>query len=406
MITRRSAILTAGSAFPSLAQWTKWGGPNGDFTTSGKGIAQSWRPGGPKQLWKRVLGDGYSSIVVQGGTLYTMYSKGQQETVIALDADDGNSKWEHTYSTEGSRLDLSNGPGPHSTPLIFADRLYTIGIRARMLALDLKTGKPVWQKDLYKDFPGSTEFDRGYAVSPIAYKDTLIVKLGGPNHAIAALNPKDGSLVWQKHSFANAPATPVIYSLGGQDVLFTQFSREIAAINPKNGDLLWSHPHPTDYGLNITPPLLARGNVLVVTSAYSGGARGLQLSATGTNPTELWKHNRLRVHFTTALAIGDFVYGSSGDFGPSPLTCVEAKTGRVVWQDRTFVKANLLAVGERAILLDEDGTLALISLAPEGMRIQSRVAEVALNNAWTAPSLEGTTLYVRDRKNIAAFDLR
>jgi outer membrane protein assembly factor BamB len=275
-----------------------------------------------------------------------------------------------------------------------------------MLALDLKTGKPVWQKELYKDFPDSTEFDRGYAISPIAYKDTLIVKLGGPNHAVVALNPKDGSLVWQKQSFANAPATPVIHTLGGQDVLFTQFAGEVAAFNPKNGDLLWSHPHPTDYGLNITPPLLARGNVLVVTSAYSGGARGLQLSGTGTNPTELWKHNRLRVHFTTALAIGDHVYGSSGDFGPSPLTCVEAETGRVVWQDRTFVKGNLISVGDKQILLDEDGTLALITLAPEGLKVHSKVAEVALNRAWTAPTLEATNLYIRDRKHIVAFDLR
>ena len=106
----------------------------------------------------------------------------------------------------------------------------------------------------------------------------------------------------------------------------------------------------------------------MVTSAYSGGARGLQLSATGTNPTELWKHNRLRVHFTTALAIGDHVYGSSGDFGPSPLTCIEAKTGRVIWQDRTFAKANLVKAGDKVILLDEDGTLALVTLTPEGLR--------------------------------------
>jgi outer membrane protein assembly factor BamB len=406
-MTRRSAILAAGAALPGFGQWTKWGGPNGDFTTTGKGIAAAWSAGGPKQLWKRVLGDGYSAIVVQSGTLYTMYSSGRQETVVALDSANGKTKWEHTYSTaEGGRLDLSNGPGPHATPLIFGDRLYTIGIRARMHAFDLKTGKPVWHKELYKDFPGSTEFDRGYAISPIAYKDTLILKLGGSNHAIVALSPKDGSVIWQKHTFDNAPATPVIETLGGQDVLFTQFSREIVAVNPNNGELLWSHPHPTDYGLNITSPVLARGNVLVVTSAYSGGARGLQLSATGTNPTELWKHNRLRVHFTTALAIGDYVYGSSGDFGPSPLTCVEAKTGRVAWQDRTFAKANLVAVGERAILLDEDGTLALITLAPDGLKVHSKVEQVALNNAWTAPTLEGTTLYVRDRKHIAAFDLR
>ena len=114
----------------------------------------------------------------------------------------------------------------------------------------------------------------------------------------------------------------------------------------------------------------------------------------------------MRLHHGTAIRIGDYVYGSSGDFGPSPLTCVEAKTGRVVWQNRTFAKANLVRAGDKVILLDEDGTLALVSLTPEGLKVYSKVEAVALNNAWTSPALAGTTLYVRDRKHIVAFDLR
>ncbi|HYP08872.1 MAG TPA: PQQ-binding-like beta-propeller repeat protein [Bryobacteraceae bacterium] len=402
----RAACIACILLTPAFPQWTQWGGPNGNFTASGKGIADAWPVTGPKQMWKRVLGEGYSGVVAANGTLYTMYSKGAQETVIALEAATGKTKWEYSYSTEGGRLDLSNGQGPHSTPLLLGDRLYTIGIRARMHAFDVKTGRPVWQKDLYKDFPGSTEFDRGYAVSPIPYKDTIVVKLGGSNHAIVALNPKDGSLLWQKHSFGNSPATPVIVNAGGRDVLLTQFAGEVVAMQPGNGELLWSHPHRTDYGLNITPPVLARGNIAVVTSAYSGGARGLQLPTTSGNPTELWKHNRLRVHFTTALAIGDHVYGSSGDFGPAPLTCVEARTGNVVWQDRTFSKANLIQAGDKVILLDEDGTLALVSLSPQGLRVLAKSEHVSLNNSWTPPALDGTTLYVRDRKHLVAIDLR
>ena len=202
---------------PVLGQWPRWGGPNGDFTTDGEGIAASWPAAGPRQLWKRVLGEGYSSVAVESGTLYTMYSSGREEIVTALDAVTGKTKWEHKYSTaEGPRMDLSNGQGPHSTPLILGDRVYTIGIRGRMHAFEKTTGRPIWHKELYKDFPGSTEFDRGYAVSPIAYKNTILVKLGGPNHAFVALRPQDGSHVWQKHNFGNAPATPVIATMGGQ----------------------------------------------------------------------------------------------------------------------------------------------------------------------------------------------
>ena len=49
---------------------------------------------GPKQLWARDLGDGYSSILVSGNVLYTMYRKGSQDVVIALDPASGKTIWE------------------------------------------------------------------------------------------------------------------------------------------------------------------------------------------------------------------------------------------------------------------------------------------------------------------------
>ncbi|MDZ4802997.1 MAG: PQQ-binding-like beta-propeller repeat protein, partial [Bryobacteraceae bacterium] len=259
----------------------------------------------------------------------------------------------------------------------------------------------------YKDFPGSTEMDRGYSPSPVAYNNTILVKLGGANHAIVAMNPKDGAVIWAKHSFGNSPGTPVLVKVGTRDIMLTPFASEIAALDPSTGNLLWSHPHKTDYGLNITTPLFTRGdNIVTITSAYSGGARGIQLAADGTRPRELWQHNRLRVHFTSALEIDGYVYGSSGDFGPSPLTCVEVKTGKVMWQDRTFSKGNLVRTGDKTILLTEDGTLALLNLSPQGLRVLARADQITLEKSWTAPSLVGTTLYVRDRRHILALDLR
>jgi hypothetical protein len=53
--------------FPVHAQWPQFGGPNGNFTTDGKGIATTWPAGGPRQLWRRVVGEGYSSVAVDAG---------------------------------------------------------------------------------------------------------------------------------------------------------------------------------------------------------------------------------------------------------------------------------------------------------------------------------------------------
>src|SRR5687768_9948821 len=71
------------------SDWLQWGGPGRDFVSTSKGLAAKWPETGPRQLWSRPLGEGYSAILVNGNTLYTMYSQGQQEIVIALAADTG-----------------------------------------------------------------------------------------------------------------------------------------------------------------------------------------------------------------------------------------------------------------------------------------------------------------------------
>jgi len=409
MLNALMVLLLAGPAGASTPDWPCWGGPNGNFSVDGEGLPATFADSAPKRLWQRKLGDdGYSSIVTDGVLLYTMYRRAPEEVVVAIDPASGATKWEYAYDATFRRgMGMENGSGPHATPLVFGDNVYTIGILAKMHAFDKKTGKIVWWKDLYKDFPGSTAMDRGYPVSPIAYKNTIIVKLGEHGHAIIALNPKDGSLVWQKQNFANAPSSPIIINVDGQDQLVTTFSDEVVGLDPNNGDLLWSHPHRTSWGLNISTPVWGPGNLLFVSSAYNGGSCALHLAQSGgkTKVDELWSSNRMRVHHCDVIRIGDYVYGSSGDFGPAPMTAVDIKTGKVAWQDRTFGKANMVLVGEKVILLDEGGDLALVTLSPQGMQVRWRVP-LLQSNAWTAPTLVGTKLYVRDRRTMMAMDLR
>ena len=66
------------------AEWPQWGGPSRNFVSTAKGLAASWPEKGPRQLWSRPLGQGHSSIVVAGNTLYTMYSEGEQEIVVVV----------------------------------------------------------------------------------------------------------------------------------------------------------------------------------------------------------------------------------------------------------------------------------------------------------------------------------
>ena len=97
--------------------------------------------------------------------------------------------------------------------------------------------------------------------------------------------------------------------------------------------------------------------------------------------------------------------GSSGNSAVTPLTAIDLKTGTVAWQDRTFPKTTFVFADGKLILLDEDGQLALVRLSPRGMTVLAR-AQVLERLSWTAPTLVGSNLYVRDQRTVVALDLR
>jgi outer membrane protein assembly factor BamB len=395
--------------------WPQWGGPNRNFVTTSSGLASTWPASGPRLLWSRDLGEGYSSVVVDGNRAYTMYrekagllslGKKDEEVVVALDAATGKTIWEHRYDAPPlPRMNLEYGAGPHATPLIAGNRLFTVGTMGHFHAFDKASGRVLWSHNLYDEF--GVVWGRGYSCSPIAYKDTLVLTTGRPGHSVIAFRQSDGGVVWKKHDIDYGPSSPILIHVDGQDQLVLFMANGPVGLDPANGDLLWSHTHKTDWGLNISTPVWGSDNLLFLSSAYSGGSRVLHLMRAGgkTNVRELWFSSRMRVHFGTAIRLGDYVYGSSGDFGPAFLAAVEVKTGRVVWQDRSFARASLVYADGKFILLDEDGTLGLVTVSPTGPTVHAR-ASVLSRNAWTAPTLAGTRLFVRDRKTLRAFDLK
>jgi outer membrane protein assembly factor BamB len=387
--------------------WPQWGGPQRNFHVAGTSIASVWPAEGPKKLWSRELGEGYSAISAAGGKLFTMIRRGEHEIVVALDASTGKTLWEHALEARFSaEYSMENGPGPHASPLVADGRVFAVGSTGKLRALDAATGKLLWTHNLMEEFHGTLQ-RTGYASSPMAWKDMIIVKVGGPGNSLVAFKQSDGSIVWKKHSFDNSPSSPLLINVSGQPQLVAFMCEMILGVNPDSGELLWSHPHKTEYGLNVSLPIWGEDNLLFVSSAYDSGSRVLRVTREGetTKVEEIWYSRLMRIHFGNAIRLGDLVYGSSGDFGPAPLTAVDIKSGRIAWRNRALARANLLAVGGKLLLLDEDGTLALATPTADGLTIHAR-ASVLSNNAWTVPTLVGSTLYLRDRKHILALDLK
>jgi outer membrane protein assembly factor BamB len=387
------------------AAWLQWGGPRRNFMVESGKLASQWPAGGPKRLWSRALGEGHSAILVENGRLYTMYRQGSAERIAALDAATGKAIWEYGYDESTQGLNLSEGAGPHSTPLILGKRVFAVSSRVKLFAIHKQSGKLAWSHDLVKEF-GAEQDDRGYAPSPIAYRDTLILLAGAPRASVIAFNPATGATLWKGGDFPIAPGSPLLITVDGQDQLVVLGSNEIVGMSPSNGTVLWRHPHRTQFGLNISTPVWGSDNVLFVSSAYNNGARALRLHQAGgkTSVKEEWFQNRMRVHIGTVIRLGDFAVGSSGDFGPCPTVGIDLRTGNVLWQDRQFARSTFLHADNKLIIMDENGTLGLATAARDGLRVLAR-APVLSNRAWTVPTLSGTTLYMRDRKQIVALAL-
>ncbi len=399
---------------PPDAAWTQWGGPRRNFMVEAPALAPAWPASGPRKLWERPLGEGHSSIAVEGGRLYTMYRpvgwlsmvrRTQQETIAAFDAGTGKTIWEHTFDAPTAGLDLQYGAGPHSTPLIVGNRLYAVSSLKQIFALDKQSGKVIWSHDLMRE-TGAPREGRGFAPSPILYKNTIVLPVGGKGQALMAFDVNTGAVVWKNGDYAIAPASPILISVGGQEQMVVFAGDDVRGVNPANGATLWQHPHKTDYGLNISTPVWGPDNLLLLSSAYNNGTRLLKLTQAGGRTTvqEQWFQNRMRVHIGTIIRLGDFAIGSSGDFGPCPTVAIDIKTGKILWQSRDFSRATYLYADNKLILLDEDGNLGLAKPTASGLNVIAK-APIASKIAWTTPSLVGTRLYVRDRAKMMAFDL-
>ena len=125
----------------------------------------------------------------------SVWKRGSNKLASACAAD-GSTKWEYAYeSTPSESQSLDFGSGPNTTPLIIGDRVFTVGFMHQMHALDRKTGKLLWKRNLAADF-GAPEVYFGYASSPIDLDGDVLVLTGGEQAAVV-LSASDGTVKWE-----------------------------------------------------------------------------------------------------------------------------------------------------------------------------------------------------------------
>jgi outer membrane protein assembly factor BamB len=385
--------------------WLQWGGPTRDFKVGPVALASSWPKAGPKRLWQRPLGEGYSAIVANGERIFTMYRDGKEEVLIAMRATDGKTLWEDRDAApqDPKQTDM-HGPGPHATPLVMGSKVFAIGFTGRLRCVNESDGQRLWSVDLMKDL-GARPHYYGYSSSPIVYRDSLIVLVGGSICGVAALDPKDGSVRWKSAPSKTSYASPILINVDGQDQLVFYTETEVVGMNPLDGTKPWGHKAVNFCRTNCTAPLWGEDNLLFAATKGAGGTRVLRLRQQDgkTRVEEVWRDRRMRMYFWNALRIGDYVYTSTRDTGAF-YSVIDVKTGKYVMQERGLGATNGIYADGKLILLNDSGTLLLARPKPDGIEFLSRVA-LFDGLSWTVPTLVGKTLYVRNRKHIMALEL-
>ena len=397
----------------ALAQdWTNWGGPTGDFVISDKiTLADTWPEYGPSVHWKRKLGDGYAAVLHKNGRLFTMMLDEKDEVVVAINAKDGKTIWEHSVAWEKYKDQVEDfGRGPNATPLIIGDRLIAIGNSGKMRCLDIDKGTLHWQIDLHGRYGRHRRKEEyGYSTSPLEYKGNIIALVGGDKHGVVAINPQDGKLVWGSKSCPISYAPPVLMKLAGRDQLVFFSPTEVIGMDPANGKFLWTYPCKCFTENNLTPALSLDKNHVWVATQLDGGVRVLAIESsdegnkeTKLTPRKVWESRKLKQEHWNSFKIGDHVYGSIGT--GSQLAAINWKTGEVAWRQRGFRCMKGVFADNKLFFVDENGQVGMAKLTPEGVEILG--SEQFLQRvSWTAPTLIGKTLYIRDRKHIMALDL-
>jgi len=86
------------------------------------------------------------------------------------------------------------------------------------------------------------------------------------------------------------------------------------------------------------------------------------------------------------------------------LSAVDARSGTILWQERSIPKATFVWADNKLITLVQDGTLMIAQPSPKGFSISAR-APLLTELSWTPPVLVGTRVYLRDRRSMMAVDL-
>jgi outer membrane protein assembly factor BamB len=159
------------------SDWPCFLGPTGDSKSSERGILTKWPDTGPPLVWQMPLGTGYGMPTIKSGRLYQFDRAGAKARLRALDCRTGKPLWTFEYASDFEDL-YGYDNGPRCSPLLDDDRVYLFGAEGLLHCLSATDGKLIWKVDTAADF-GVIQNFFGVGSSPVVEGGLLIVQIGG-----------------------------------------------------------------------------------------------------------------------------------------------------------------------------------------------------------------------------------
>lgn len=379
---------------------TQWRGVNSTGVYTVEKLMTQWPAEGPKVIWSfEKLGQGYSSPAFANNKIYLNGMSNGQAVLYILDMN-GNELQQIKY---GKEFDASY-PGCRSTPTIVGDLAYLLTGHGVITCLNLKTGKPAWQKDLINDFGGSN-ITWGYTESLLVDGDKLFCTPGGKANNVMALNRMTGATIWSCPGLGEQSAycTPLLVKLPARQLLVTHTAGHVIGVDATTGKLLWNSEHPNQWAVHPNTPIYQDGGLFVF-SGYGQGGEKLKLSDDGSSVTKEWEIKSFDSRMGGAVLIDGYMYGS-GDSDRS-WQCIEWKTGKRYYGSTEVAKGVVIAANNKLIGYSEKGELFLADAVPFSFKVIGKTkVSIGAEQHWAHPVIYKGVLYVRHGNALIAYQI-
>ncbi|MFL5245023.1 MAG: PQQ-binding-like beta-propeller repeat protein [Gemmataceae bacterium] len=386
--------------------WPQFRGPQGAGHSDATGLPVKWTEK-ENVVWKTAIHDkGWSSPVVWGQQIWmtTAREDGKEMFAVCVARDSGKILYDlKIFDVEKPAFCIAFNSYASPSPVIEEGRVYVHFGTYGTACLDTATGKKIWER---RDL--NCNHHRGPGSSPILFDDLLIVNFDGFDvQYVVALDKKTGKTVWKKDrniaydrddgDIKKAYGTPAVFAVDGKPQLVSPSAGATIAYDPRTGDELWRINHG---GMNASaPPLYQDGQVFIATS--DGGFRLLAARHDGhgdvTKTHVDWKYNKAVPSRTSPLLIDDKLVMINEQ---GILSCLTAKTGQLVWQERVggqYIASPLYADGKLYLFGQEGNSL----VGEPGGKAWKLLASNNLDAGCMAtPAIAGKAIFIRTKTHL------